>query len=363
MKKLILLISLLVAGCVHLPDTAGPPASPPGAAVAVHESTYGHITGTPLDVADIDDTPADDADAPPSSKWVYDNIGTSIAADVKELLSSADYDAARTYLNVESGADVTDSTNVTTAGARMDSEYTSAALTIDDNPEQITVSSSVWVDERNVSGDADGYEIELLESSNVDGQEVVITNIDTADTYHVDDANANVENPNDKTVYIAPGMSAKWRYNNLAWHHVSGGSYDLVASSIETAYMAHFASADFPYADNAGGTPYALTHSEVSGRILTSYGIAEDSVYTFPAATGGENGLFQIGAAYQVDLEPPSGAAFWLNGTEMAADEHIVNAGDTEGEIIGWYVVEVSDGVYEYHFESKYANWAEATPS
>lgn len=50
-----------------------------------------------------------------------------VTADVKAILDAANNGAIRTLLNVEDGADVTDTANVTAAGALMDSEVTNLA--------------------------------------------------------------------------------------------------------------------------------------------------------------------------------------------------------------------------------------------
>lgn len=51
----------------------------------------------------------------------------TVSSNVDSILAAADYAAVRTLLNVEDGADVTDATNVTAAGALMDSEVTNLA--------------------------------------------------------------------------------------------------------------------------------------------------------------------------------------------------------------------------------------------
>ena len=55
-------------------------------------------------------------------KATFPNMNQAITANVQAILKAADHAAVRALLNVENAADVTDTTNVTAAGALMDSE-------------------------------------------------------------------------------------------------------------------------------------------------------------------------------------------------------------------------------------------------
>jgi hypothetical protein len=93
---------------------------------AVLGAPWSGITGTPTTLAGygITDAAADNHD----HAGVYEPAGVA-AADITDstvagrtLLTAVDAAAQRTALNVEDGADVTDTANVTAAGALMDSE-------------------------------------------------------------------------------------------------------------------------------------------------------------------------------------------------------------------------------------------------
>jgi len=135
---------------------------------------------------------------------------------------------------------------------------------------------------------------------------------------------------------------------------------ELTVNSVTLPSHAHFANADAPYNDTT--TPHVLLATEIQNDILTNYGATEDRVYTAPAIPFGVNFMMTVGAAFQISLCPDGTEAFWLNGIEMAAGECIVNAGDTEGEVMSCWSVESADAVYELHCKSSYSNFAEATP-
>jgi len=138
------------------------------------------------------------------------------------------------------------------------------------------------------------------------------------------------------------------------------GDGSIPVSSVELPSYAHWATADAKYNDTS--TPHVLTVEEVKNGLITNAGAAEDKVYTFPAAEMGFNGMGMVVAAYQMDFEPHSGEAFWLNGTQMAVDEHIQNTADTKGDVISFWSVETGDGTYEIFFKSDNSNWVEASP-
>jgi hypothetical protein len=70
---------------------------------------------------------------------------------------------------------------------------------------------------------------------------------------------------------------------------------------------------------------------------------------------------FVVGDEFQVDLEPSSGEALYLNGTVMATDEHIQNTADALGDMIEGICV-VVNGSYVWMFNTANANWVEASP-
>ena len=132
-------------------------------------------------------------------------------------------------------------------------------------------------------------------------------------------------------------------------------------SSIPTWSYAHFANANHPYSDTT--TPHVLITTETKGGIITNCGATEDRVYTLHAYDDGMNFMVQVCAAYQMDLEPPSGGVINLNGTDAAADEHIINAADTPYDApLSCRSIEISDDTYKLMCNSSNTDWAEATP-
>lgn len=142
------------------------------------------------------------------------------------------------------------------------------------------------------------------------------------------------------------------------WLDRDGNDY---FNSIATWSYAHFAGANHPYSDTT--TPHVLVTTETKGGIITNCGATEDRVYTLHAYDDGMNFMVQVCAAYQMDLEPPSGGVINLNGIDAAADEHIINAADTPYDTpLSCRSIEISDDTYKLMCNSSNTNWAEATP-
>ena len=109
-------------------------------------------------------------------------------------------------------------------------------------------------------------------------------------------------------------------------------------------------------------TPSVLTIAETTNHCISNYkSTGADHVFTMPAAHIAGNIIFAIGDEFQVDIEPNTGDLFYLNGTAMAADEHIQNTGDTLGERIVGYCVNIN-GTLRWMFYSSDAAWVEETP-
>jgi len=110
-------------------------------------------------------------------------------------------------------------------------------------------------------------------------------------------------------------------------------------------------------------TPSVLTIDETIGTVISNYqATGADHVFTLPAAHAAGNVIFYVGDEFQVDIEPPSGANFVLNGTAMAADKHIQNTSDVLHTRIVGYVVNVN-GTLTWIFNSADAEWVEEAPS
>ena len=131
-------------------------------------------------------------------------------------------------------------------------------------------------------------------------------------------------------------------------------------SSVALPSYTHFATGDAVYNDTS--TPHVLTTEECKNGLITNADAGEDRVYTFPAAEMGFNLMAMVVEAFQMDLEPDGTETLWLNGTQMAQGEHIINAADTKGDVISCWSAETGDGTYEIFCKSDNTNWAEATP-
>ena len=167
----------------------------------------------------------------------------------------------------------------------------------------------------------------------------------------------DVDDPHDCCTGLGAGATCE-----ETWLLVQGPDGVQYVSSIELPSYAHWATAEMPYDDEAGGTPYGLTAAEVKGSTITNAGSGEDSVYTLPAAAHGFNFMVMVIDAFQMDIEPNGAETLWLNGSQMAAGEHIQNAADTKGDVMTCVSVESGDGTFEIFCNSSNANWAQATP-
>jgi hypothetical protein len=144
----------------------------------------------------------------------------------------------------------------------------------------------------------------------------------------------------------------------------SSGVLTIAATSVEASMLA--ADAKFQAlavaALNDSTTPSVLTTAETTNKCISNYKASgADHVFTFPAAHAAGNVIFPIGDEFQVDLEPPSGTAFYLNGTAMANDEHIQNTADTLGDRIVCYCSNIN-GTLTWMCYSSDSNWVEASP-
>jgi hypothetical protein len=109
-------------------------------------------------------------------------------------------------------------------------------------------------------------------------------------------------------------------------------------------------------------SPHVLTTAETTNKCISNYASSgADRVFTMPSAHAKGNMIFSIGDEFQVDIEPASGTAFYLNGTAMANDEHIQNTADTLGERIVGYCVNIN-GTLTWMFYSSDENFVEETP-
>jgi hypothetical protein len=133
-----------------------------------------------------------------------------------------------------------------------------------------------------------------------------------------------------------------------------------VATTAFVQNARHLALAVADLGDTA--TPSVLTTEETTNKLISNYQASgADHVFTMPAAHTGGNVTFFIGDEFQVDIEPNSSDLFYLNGTAMAADEHIQNTADTLGDTIVGICANVN-GTLRWIFRTSDANWVEQTP-
>ena len=137
----------------------------------------------------------------------------------------------------------------------------------------------------------------------------------------------------------------------------------LPIRSIALPSYSHYATGDAVYSDDS--SPHVLTAAELKGSIITNCGASGDTVYTMPDTEFGMNFMVvtcHTTVSRQMNIDPHTDEQLWLNGTQMDANENIVNAADTKGQVMSCWSMESGDGTYELFCKSDDANWAEATP-
>ena len=146
----------------------------------------------------------------------------------------------------------------------------------------------------------------------------------------------------------------------IALFDEDGGWY---IGSIELPSYSHYATGDAVYSDTS--TPHVLTAAELKGSIITNCGASGDTVYTMPDTEFGMNFMVvtcHTTVSRQMNIDPHTDEQLWLNGTQMDANENIVNAADTKGQVMSCWSMESGDGTYELFCKSDDSNWAQATP-
>jgi hypothetical protein len=103
--------------------------------------------------------------------------------------------------------------------------------------------------------------------------------------------------------------------------------------------------------------PHTLITAEVKNKIITNSESVGADEWDFPAIAEGWNFIFVIEAAQNVTLDPNGTEQWYLNGTQMAAGEAIVNTSPTVGESIACFSTETA-----VYCESKYSDFAEESP-
>lgn len=162
-----------------------------------------------------------------------------------------------------------------------------------------------------------------------------------------------IDGTNEKVIFAKP---VDLQPDSIDSDDIASGAIDLDHLSAGAKFTSYEVS---DLGDAA--TPSVLTTAETTNSVFSNYkGTGADHVFTMPAAHAAGNVIFTIGDEFQVDIEPNSGDLFYLNGTAMAADEHIQNTADTLGDRIVGYCVNIN-GTLRWMFYGD-ANWVEATP-
>lgn len=108
-------------------------------------------------------------------------------------------------------------------------------------------------------------------------------------------------------------------------------------------------------------SPHILSTDETMDTVISNYSSSgADREFELPTAHINGNVVFVIGDEFQVDITPPTGTAFYLNGTELSADESIINSSDTIGDTIAFIVVNIN-GTLRWMARTSDTNWVEET--
>lgn len=108
---------------------------------------------------------------------------------------------------------------------------------------------------------------------------------------------------------------------------------------------------------NDTSTPHVLLARELKGTILTNSGAGGSLVWQLPTIEEGMNFKVRINAAQNITITPASGEQLYLKGSQMAANESIVNTAPTIGEVMECEAV----GTMLF-CDSTYADFAQETP-
>ena len=321
---------------------------------------------------------------------------------------------------IEDSADVTDSTNVNSAGAVMESDFDATTFlyaTSDNTPQPKTpaevrtilsveiladcfgITGGVCLDSDNgyfYSWDGDSVElVGVLNYQPLDGDLTSIAGLSTTSygrnfntlaneaaliaLFSTAWADAMISNTHTHDGLIltkqtsAPGSPVAGRP-----YYADGSTWDPSGLGIGKAYYVvydgtdyiplwdedgdwHFAYIELPTLEmddlNDTSSPHTLLESELKNKVLSNGNTSGACELDFPARGEGWNFTYVIEAAYNVTLDPNGTEQWYLNGTQMAAGEAIVNESPTVGESIYCYSTERA-----VYCESKYTDWEEDTP-
>jgi hypothetical protein len=149
-------------------------------------------------------------------------------------------------------------------------------------------------------------------------------------------------------IFIYSADETAWKCINLSPGMTSPTTISLDAIPVDTLVASEL---------NDTSDPHTLTTSELMAHILSNSESTGADEWDFPARSEGWNFTFIIEAVQNVTLDPNGTEQWYLNGTQMAAGEAIVNEAPTIGESIS--CISTEDAVY---CKSNDSDWAEDTP-
>lgn len=315
--------------------------------------------GLRLLITAIDDTPADDPDVPASSKWIYDNIGTSISANIKSFLGSANYSAARTNLGIDTAANLETSLSLGAyasdilGAADSDALVTLLGLVAGDIPDlsatyqPLHANLTSWAGQTSAANKL-GYWTGSGTSDVTDltAQARTFLALSTSEAmwgnllpYRTSAPASPVAGQlycADETTWNPAGTSLGKGYCTI----YDGASYILkwdedgndYANGIEVP--THLAAELDDDDGTPNATPFVLIASELQGSILSNSGAVGAWEYDFPAQSEGWNFIYMIEAAQNVTLDPNGTEAWYMNGSACGAGDPIANTSPTVGESV-----------------------------
>ena len=188
-----------------------------------------------------------------------------------------------------------------------------------------------------------------------------VANVLTLDELTLTERTSAPGTPAAKKLYLADGSTwdpAGLGISKAYYCGYDGSDYFALWDEDGTIYMSSISTPTLKASElNDTSDPHTLIAAEVKNKILTNSESTGADEWDFPARTEGWNFTFVIEAAQNVTLDPNGTEQWYLNGTQMAAGEAIVNTSPTVGESLFCYSTES-----DVFCESKYSDFTEASP-
>ena len=104
-------------------------------------------------------------------------------------------------------------------------------------------------------------------------------------------------------------------------------------------------------------SPHVLTTDETMDTVISNYSSSgADREFELPTAHINGSVTFVIGDEFWVSITPPTGTAFYLNGTELSVDVSIINSFSTVGDTITFDAVNIN-GTLRWLARTTNSNW------